>query len=126
MDATDAKGRAFSAVFGDGEQLRGMTYVDDVARANLLACERDCSGATLNIGGGSSITVNQLIGHLERIVGKEAQLEYVEPVKGDARDTFADITSAGRVLDWRPEADLVEGLERTVASMGTCYFDGGP
>lgn len=65
-------------VFGNGEQLRGMTYVDDVVRANLLAAERECVGEVLNIGGGTSITVNELIAHLERITGRKARITYAE------------------------------------------------
>jgi nucleoside-diphosphate-sugar epimerase len=112
-------------VYGDGEQLRGMTFVDDVVRANLLACERDCIGETINIGGGSSITVNELIGHLERITGHPALLQNVEHAKGDALNTLADINKARQVLRWEPAIDTVEGLQRTADSMGEEYLAGG-
>ncbi len=109
-------------VFGDGEQLRGMTYVEDVARANLLAVEKGCVGGIINIGGGTSITVNQLIAHLERITGKRARIRYVEQARGDARHTLADISRAGRVLGWRPEMETMEGLEETVRSIRAFYY----
>lgn len=109
-------------MFGDGEQLRGMTYVEDVVRANLLAAEKECVGEVINIGGGASITVNQLIAHLERITGKKARLSYVEQAKGDARHTLADITRAGRMLGWKPEMDTVTGLEQTVLSIREFYY----
>ena len=109
-------------VYGDGEQLRGMTYVDDVARANMLASEADCIGETFNIGGGSSITVNQLIGHLQEITSKKAELKHVPHAKGDALNTLADIAKAKRIIDWQPEMETVAGLEKTVASMGEVYW----
>jgi nucleoside-diphosphate-sugar epimerase len=116
------QGRAIR-VFGDGEQLRGMTYVDDVARANMLACEADCVGETFNIGGGSSITVNQLIGHLQTITGKKAELNYVDHAKGDALNTLADIAKAKREMGWQPEMETTVGLDKTVSSMGAIYWD---
>ena len=115
------QGRAIR-VFGDGEQLRGMTYVDDVARANMLACEADCIGETFNIGGGSSITVNQLIGHLQAITGKKAELNYVDHAKGDALNTLADIAKAKREMGWQPEMETTIGLDKTVSSMGAIYW----
>jgi UDP-glucose 4-epimerase len=109
-------------VFGDGEQLRGMTYVEDVVRANLLAAEKECTGEVMNIGGGTSITVNQLIADLERITGRKARVRYTEQAKGDARNTLADISRAERVLGWKPEVDTGAGLERTVASIKSFYY----
>jgi nucleoside-diphosphate-sugar epimerase len=109
-------------VFGDGEQLRGMTYVEDVSRANSLACDADCTGETINIGGGTSNTVNQLISHLEQITGKKADVTYIDQAKGDARNTLADITKAERILAWRPEMEISTGLEKTVASIRDFYY----
>jgi UDP-glucose 4-epimerase len=104
-------------IFGDGEQLRGMTYVDDVVRANLLASQMDCVGEALNIGGGTSITVNELIGHIEKIIQKKAQKKYIEAVKGDARHTLADISKARQILLWEPETEIFEGLKNTIYSI---------
>jgi len=99
-----------------------MANVEDVARANLLAAEKECVGEVINIGGGTSISVNALIGHLERITGKQAKIRYTGPVTGDARHTMADIRKAKQVLRWEPQVELVEGLERTVASMMEYYY----
>lgn len=110
------------AVFGDGEQLRGMTYVDDVVHANLLAQSGDCVGEVMNIGGGTSTTVNELIQLLESITGKQAKVRFGDTVEGDTRHTLADITRAGEVLGWRPQMDLEEGLRRSVASIEDYYY----
>jgi len=64
----------------------------------------------------------RLIGHLERITGKQAKIRYTGPVTGDARHTMADIRKAKQVLGWEPQVELVEGLERTVASMMEYYY----
>lgn len=109
-------------IFGDGEQLRGMTYVEDVVRANLLAAEKPCVGEVFNIGGGTSITVNQLIDHLQRFTGKSAKLSYLEAIKGDARHTLADISKAQKVLGWNPHMEIADGLARTVASIRKFYY----
>lgn len=114
------EGREIS-LFGDGEQLRGMTYVEDVVRANLLAAEKDCVGASLNIGGGTSITVNQLIQHLEALTGCRARVASLGPATGDARHTLADITLANNLLGWQPLTEIVEGLEQTVPSIRQYY-----
>jgi nucleoside-diphosphate-sugar epimerase len=111
-------------VYGDGNQLRGMTYVDDVARANLLALERDCVGGTFNVGGGSSVSVNQFIAGLESATGCRARVRHEEGPKGDAKDTQADISLAHAGLGWEPRTDLVEGLRQTVASVRDYYGDG--
>ena len=111
-------------VFGDGEQLRGMTHVDDVVTANLLAQQADCVGQVINIGGGTSTSVNDLIRMLETIVGKRAKVCHGETVHGDARDTLADNSRARRILGWQPEVGLEEGLREAVASVRDYYYVG--
>jgi UDP-glucose 4-epimerase len=108
-------------LFGDGCQQRGMTYLDDVVRANLHTLDSECIGATINIGGGSSVTIGQLIALLEAITTRKARIRYLDPVKGDAQHTFADIAMARQVLGWTPRTDLQAGLERTVASIREYY-----
>ncbi len=112
-------------IFGDGEQLRGMTYVDDVVEANLLAAETSCVGEIFNIGGGTSITVNELITHLEHLTGKTGKVRRVDPARGDARHTLADIRMASRLLAWMPQMATEAGLARTVASIRDFYFPAG-
>ena len=100
-------------VFGDGTQTRDFTYVDDAVEANILAAESGSVGEVFNIGGGSRISVNDLINEIEKFVGKRARVKYVEKQKGDVRDTLAD-TSIVKNLGWDPKVDIKEGLKRFV------------
>jgi nucleoside-diphosphate-sugar epimerase len=102
-------------VFGDGEQSRDFTYVDDVVEANLLAAGApNAGGAVLNIGCGARHTLNELLRHLQSLTGRSASPEYVASRAGDVRDSQADITSAREVIGYQPRVSFEEGLGRTV------------
>jgi len=100
-------------VFGDGTQTRDFTYVDDVVEANLLAAEKDLAGGVFNVGGGSRVSVNELIKLLEEITVKKARINYIEKQKGDVRDTLAD---TGKIsgMGWKPKVKIEKGLKRFV------------
>jgi len=102
-------------VYGDGEQTRDFTYVDEVIEATLLAANSELVGEVLNIGGGGRMSVNQLIRKIENITGKKAKLKYVVSQKGDVKDTLADISKAKEILNWKPGAKIEEGLERYIS-----------
>ena len=102
-------------VYGDGEQSRDFTYVDEVIEATLLAANSNLAGEVLNVGGGSRITVNELIKKIEKITGKKAKVVYVESQKGDVRDTLADLSKARKVLNWKPSVKIEEGIEHYVS-----------
>jgi nucleoside-diphosphate-sugar epimerase len=103
-------------VFGDGEQTRDFTYVDNVVQANLLACEAPAaSGKVINIGTGARISLNQTLQLLREISGNELQAKYEPPRDGDIRDSQADITLGREVLKYDPTVDFPEGLRRTFA-----------
>ena len=106
-------------VYGDGEQTRDFTYVDDVVNATLLAAKSGVAGEVLNIGGGGRMSVNQLIKKIEKITGKKAKLKYTEGQKGDVKDTLANITKAKEILNWQPTVKIEEGLEHYIA-----WFEG--
>lgn len=108
-------------VFGDGEQSRGFTYVDDAVDANLRAAERDVNGQVFNIGGGGRITVNALIQLLEDIIGKKALVRHIETQKGDVIHTVADTSRASQALGYQPRTELREGLAKTVESIRAFY-----
>jgi len=97
-------------IYGDGEQTRDFTYIDDAVRANLLAMEKGTPGGVYNIGGGSRISVNKVIEKMERILGKKARVKRGERQKGDVTHTYADTTRAREELGFIPEADMEESL----------------
>ena len=101
------------SVFGDGTQTRDFTFVDDAVEANILAAGSDSVGEVFNIGGGSRISVNELIGIMEKTIGG-AKVKYVETQKGDVKDTLADTSKAKGLLDWNPKINISEGLKRYV------------
>ncbi len=99
-------------IYGDGEQTRDFTYIADAVQANLLALEGGREGEVYNIGGGHRMGLKSAIKLIEDAVGRNANLVYQEAQKGDARDTFADISRAREELGYNPEVDIKEGLRR--------------
>lgn len=103
-------------IFGDGEQTRDFTFVDNVVSANLLAAVAPIpTGEVFNIACGEPVTVNTLVDELAGIMGRTARKVHLPARTGDIRDSDADIGKARRVLGYEPTVKLREGLERTVA-----------
>jgi UDP-glucose 4-epimerase len=103
-------------VFGDGEQTRDFTYVENVVAANLRAAVADCPrGATYNIAAGAPRTLHDLIRALEAILGRTVRVRYAAPRQGDIRHSRADASLAASELGWRPHVSFEEGLRRTIA-----------
>lgn len=101
-------------IFGDGEQTRDFTYVENAVQANLLACEApNVSGKVFNIGTGARFSLNQTVELLSKISGKQLQVKYDPPRDGDIRDSLADITLARQFLGYHPQVGFEEGLGRT-------------
>jgi UDP-glucose 4-epimerase len=101
-------------IFGDGEQSRDFTYVENAVEANLLACEApNVSGRTFNVGTGRRFTLNQTLELLAKISGKKLLAKYDPPRDGDIRDSQADITQAREFLGYDPQVSFEEGLGRT-------------
>ena len=98
---------------GDGNQTRGFTYVDDIARGCILGL-KEVGYEVMNLGGHESISINDLIRKIEQLVGKKAVIEHQPVVKADMLANLADISKAQRILNWNPEVELDEGLRRTV------------
>ena len=102
-------------VFGDGEQSRDFTFVENAVAANLLACEApNASGKVFNIGTGTRVTLNQTLALLANLTGNELETKYEPPRDGDIRDSQADITQARDILNYEPLVTFEEGLRRTV------------
>ena len=101
-------------IYGDGEQSRDFTYVENVVQANLLACEApNATGKVLNVGTGGRFTLNQTLKLLEGIAGKAIVAKFDPPRDGDIRDSQADITQSKEILGYNPIVGFEEGLRRT-------------
>ncbi len=103
-------------IYGDGEQSRDFSYVENVVEANLLATTApEAPGQVLNIACGGRMTLNELASFLKEELGSEVEFEYGEPRPGDVKHSWADITRARAVLGYEPKVSPAEGLRRTVA-----------
>jgi len=103
-------------VYGDGEQSRDFTFVDNVVDASLRACEASgASGKVFNGGTGLRITLNDVLKLLEKICGRPVRAKYDPPRPGDILHSQADITRSRQVLGYEPHVDFEEGLRRTWA-----------
>ena len=98
---------------GDGEQSRGFTYVDDVARGTILATQSP-GFEIINLGGHESITINQLITLLEDRIGRKGKVERHPFPKADVLASWANVEKAGELLGWEPAISLQEGIKRVV------------
>ena len=100
-------------VNGDGEQSRGFTYIDDIARGTILAL-KPVGYEIINLGGHEVITINNLIKLVENVVGKKATVQYGPPDPADMRSNWADVSKAGQLLGWEPQYDMRAGVEKLV------------
>jgi UDP-glucuronate 4-epimerase len=98
-------------VNGTGEQSRGFTYVDDIARGTILGL-KPVGYEVINLGGHESIKINQLIEVLEEVVGRKAQVEYQPAHPADMMANWANVEKARELLGWQPEVSLREGINR--------------
>jgi nucleoside-diphosphate-sugar epimerase len=102
-------------VFGDGEQSRDFTYIDNVVQANLLAMSaQDCHGEAMNIACGSRISLNRLLEILAGIIGVKVSPVYQEPRSGDVKHSLADINRAKEMMNYEPQVSVETGLTKTV------------
>lgn len=104
-------------IYGDGEQSRDFTYIDNVVHANLLAAAAPAnlvSGKVMNAATGSRITLNEVFRLMCELTGYSGAPAYGPPRSGDIRDSLADIALAEQLMGYRPQVDLREGLRRTL------------
>jgi len=102
-------------IFGDGEQSRDFVFIEDVVRANLLACHaKDAPGEVFNVACGGRTTINSLVRMIKKLIGSDIEPVYEEERKGDVRHSQADISEARKILGYEPKIDLAEGLWRTI------------
>jgi nucleoside-diphosphate-sugar epimerase len=104
-------------IFGDGEQSRDFTYIENVVHGNLLAADAPAekvSGRMMNLATGSRITLNKTFEILRELTGHGGEPAYAASRAGDIRDSLADIRLAGELLGYKPQVNFREGLSRTV------------
>ena len=103
-------------VFGDGEQSRDFTYIDNAVDANLLACHAPASaaGKVFNVATGRRVTLNETFQLLRGLTSYKGELKYGPERGGDIKHSLADISLAEKYLGYKPKVDFEEGLRRTV------------
>jgi len=104
-------------IFGDGEQSRDFTYIDNAVNANLLACKADASkaaGEVFNVATGRRVTLNETFKALQPLTSYSGQVKYGTARGGDVKHSLADVSKAEAGLGYRPTVDFEEGLRRTV------------
>ncbi len=102
-------------IYGDGDQTRDFTYVENAVQANLLAADADrAPGSVINIAAGKRTSLNDLWQNIREIVGTDIEPRYAAPREGDVRDSLADLTLASDLLGYEPGVDLDAGLGRTI------------
>jgi len=102
-------------IFGDGEQSRDFTFIENVVQANLLTMSSErLHGEAMNIACGERISLNQLMNVLKKILGSKVTPVYEEPRKGDVRHSLADIQKSKETINYMPKVGIEEGLKKTV------------
>jgi nucleoside-diphosphate-sugar epimerase len=102
-------------IYGDGEQSRDFTYIDNVVEANLLAARAaKTNGEVINIACGQAVTVNEIIAMLNKLLGKSVQPIYTDARAGDVKHSLADITAARRLIGFDPVVSFSDGLQLAI------------
>jgi nucleoside-diphosphate-sugar epimerase len=102
-------------VYGDGQQSRDFTYVDNVVEANLLAARaKETKGRVVNIACGKRVTINAIIELINELLGKDIKPTYAAPRPGDVKHSLADIRLAKKVISYKPVVDFRAGLQKAI------------
>ena len=102
-------------IFGDGEQTRDFTYIENVVRAGFLAAAApETKGEVINIACGEHVSVNMIIGEINRLLGRNVRPKYDPPRPADIKHSWADISLAGHVIGYEPAVQFAEGLRRAI------------
>jgi UDP-glucose 4-epimerase len=102
-------------IYGDGEQSRDFTFIDNVVQANIKAAEHNSVTGVFNTACGSKMTVNELAKELMNIIGKQVEVIYEPPRPGDIKHSLADSSKAKNAFGFDPKVSIKEGLRETVA-----------
>ena len=101
-------------VYGDGTAQRDFTYISDIIKGVVASVYKPFKYEIINLGGSRTVDVKGLISIIEEKLGKKAEIEFLPAVPGDVPVTYADITKAQRLLAFKPEVGIVEGVERYI------------
>lgn len=102
-------------VYGDGQQSRDFTYIDNIVEANLLSARaKETKGEVINVACGELITINAIIEIINKIVGKNVKAEYTAERPGDVKHSLADIALAEKVIGYKPVIEFQAGLEKAI------------
>ena len=102
-------------IYGDGEQSRDFTYIDNVVEANLLAAKAEkTQGQVINIACGRAVTINEIIDMINHSLGKNIKPVYTDPRPGDVKHSLADITAAKKHLGYKPTVSFEQGLQKAI------------
>ena len=102
-------------IYGDGEQTRDFTYIDNVVEANLLAARaKQTKGEVVNIACGEAVTVNKIIDLINSLTGKNVKPKYVDSRPGDVKHSLADIMLAEKIISYKPTVNFRQGLEKAI------------
>jgi UDP-glucose 4-epimerase len=103
-------------IYGDGQQSRDFTYIDNVVEANLLAAKaKQTKGDVVNIACGSAVTVNAIIDAINDLLGKNIKPTYTDPRPGDVKHSLADITLAKKLIGYEPIIPFQQGLDKAIS-----------
>jgi UDP-glucuronate 4-epimerase len=100
-------------LFGDGTQSRDFTFIDDIARGTVAAL-RPLGYEAINLGGDRPVRLSELVEQIGQLIGKKPRIETRAAHPADVPTTWADVSKAARLLDWRPTVGIEEGLRRSV------------
>jgi UDP-glucose 4-epimerase len=103
-------------IYGDGQQSRDFTYIDNIVEANLLAARvKQTRGQVVNIACGEAVTVNEIIEMINNSLGKNISPIYADPRPGDVKHSLADITAAKKLIGFKPVISFEQGLQKAIA-----------
>lgn len=102
-------------IYGDGEQSRDFTYIDNVVEANLLAARaKQTKGEVINVACGEAVTVNEIINMINDAVGKKVKPNYTDTRPGDVKHSLADIKLAKKIINFEPVINFKDGLQKAI------------
>jgi UDP-glucose 4-epimerase len=102
-------------IYGDGQQTRDFTYIEDIIKANLALLDTDeADGETMNIGSNDNISIQKLAEYVVEETGADVDIVYEEAKDADARHTHADVSKAAELIDYEPSTDIREGVAKFI------------